>query len=344
MKIKRCIFVLSLIALFCVCFYQMNQHYDKLARYPHELSEEQRTQVLTLSTEDINYLVAQKIEPQQFLPYIEMEGFELANTLWYDTAMVTRKDETQYIVSFINKYKSHMEYGQLEDILKNYSYNVLTRFFDEGDATIANAELVANPSDMYAIINGKQTVFTYEPSDLVNINSLPHKNIVEGMNDITIKKEVLKPLQELGEAAYEINRKTFGDMSIVAGYISYEDQVALFEKAKKEFENEDVLEYWDYPGQSEYQLGYTIQLKPNETSASKKDDKDTKEPNEEEKQQAVWLRENAYKYGFVVRYPKEKEKITGKKYQPYTLRYVGREMALKMQDQKQVMEDAKFEK
>ena len=44
--------------LFCGCFYVMNQHYDELARYPYELSEEQREVVLShFDTENINYLV-----------------------------------------------------------------------------------------------------------------------------------------------------------------------------------------------------------------------------------------------------------------------------------------------
>ena len=55
MLLKRSVFVILLIALFSGCFYIMNQHYDELARYPHELSEEERSLVLShLSTEQIN--------------------------------------------------------------------------------------------------------------------------------------------------------------------------------------------------------------------------------------------------------------------------------------------------
>ena len=42
--------------------------------------------------------------------------------------MSTRKEEKSYIVNFINKYKEHMEYGELQNLLTYYSYNVLTRF------------------------------------------------------------------------------------------------------------------------------------------------------------------------------------------------------------------------
>ena len=39
--------------------------------------------------------------------------------------------------------------------------------------------------------------------------------------------------------------------------------------------------------------------------------------------EAKWLAENAYLYGFIIRYPKDKEEITGYNYEPWHLRYVG---------------------
>ena len=119
MLLKRSVFVILLIALFSGCFYIMNQHYDELARYPHELSEEERKLVLShLSTEQINYLVSQKIEPKQFLPFIEIKDFELNNTLWYDVAYqteavawrVTRRLRIHR--ELINRYRARMEYQE----------------------------------------------------------------------------------------------------------------------------------------------------------------------------------------------------------------------------------------
>lgn len=367
MLLKRSVFVILLIALFSGCFYIMNQHYDELARYPHELSEEERKLVLShLSTEQINYLVSQKIEPKQFLPFIEIKDFELNNTLWYDVAYQTQKpshtesdqEVKEYIVSFINRYRARMEYQELHDLLMNYTYNVLTRFFDEGDSNIENAHLIAKPNDPYLVLGGKNTLYTYEPKDLVSINDLPHASLVPQANDITIKKEVVKPLKELMAAAGEVNQKENGDMKVIAGYISYEDQMKLFEKAKLVY-GEEVLQHWDYPGQSEFQLGYTVRLLPNglttefdekkesdkDKDAGKKeeakssDKKEKKNPSEEERDQEIWLKDNAYKFGFIIRYPKQKEDATGKRYQPYTLRYVGKEIAKKLHDEGYVLDE-----
>ena len=246
----------------------------------------------------------------------------------------------------------------IRDRLMNYTYNVLTRFFDEGDPNIENAHLIAKPNDPYLVLGSKNTLYTYEPKDLVSINDLPHASLVPQANDITIKKEVVKPLKELMAAAGEVNQKENGDMKVIAGYISYEDQMKLFEKAKLVY-GEDVLQHWDYPGQSEFQLGYTVRLLPNglttefdekkesdkDKDAGKKeeakssDKKEKKNPSEEERDQEIWLKDNAYKFGFIIRYPKQKEDATGKRYQPYTLRYVGKEIAKKLHDEGYVLDE-----
>ncbi len=46
----------------------------------------------------------------------------------------------------------------------------------------------------------------------------------------------------------------------------------------------------------------------------------------------AWLTKNAYKYGFILRYPKGKEDITGVVYEPWHWRYVGKEYAKKIRD------------
>lgn len=43
--------------------------------------------------------------------------------------------------------------------------------------------------------------------------------------------------------------------------------------------------------------------------------------------EAKWLKENAHKFGFILRYPKGKEDITGKKFEPWHIRYVGEDIA-----------------
>lgn len=80
------------------------------------------------------------------------------------------------------------------------------------------------------------------------------------------------------------------------------------------------------PGTSEHQLGLAVDFNSVETSF-------------ENTAEFKWLKENAEKYGFVNRYPKDKVAITGINYEPWHYRYVGVEHAKKMNEKGLCLEE-----
>ncbi|MBR3750835.1 MAG: M15 family metallopeptidase [Clostridia bacterium] len=74
-----------------------------------------------------------------------------------------------------------------------------------------------------------------------------------------------------------------------------------------------------YPGASEHQTGLAFDITCLSHDVPNKYFESTRE--------AVWLKENSWRFGFVLRYPKDKQEITGIKYEPYHFRYVGKELA-----------------
>ena len=71
------------------------------------------------------------------------------------------------------------------------------------------------------------------------------------------------------------------------------------------------------PGYSEHQTGLAFDINYADSRFEGTD-------------QAIWLAENAYKYGFILRYPEGKEHITGYMYEPWHYRYIGVENAAKI--------------
>lgn len=55
--------------------------------------------------------------------------------------------------------------------------------------------------------------------------------------------------------------------------------------------------------------------------------------------EAIWLAENAHRFGFILRYEKGKEAITGKSYEPWHVRYVGKEIAKDIFEQRITLEE-----
>ena len=72
-----------------------------------------------------------------------------------------------------------------------------------------------------------------------------------------------------------------------------------------------------YPGSSEHELGLAV-------------DFNSVEETFENTKQFAWLQAHAAEYGFVMRYPKSKQGITGVIYEPWHYRYVGKDHAAKM--------------
>ena len=106
---------------------------------------------------------------------------------------------------------------------------------------------------------------------------------------------------------------------IESGFRSYEEQERLYEQYVNSRGKEAADTFSARAGHSEHQTGLTIDC----NNAS---DGFAYTP------EAEWLAEHAYEYGFIIRYPEGKEDITGYKYEPWHIRYVGKSLAQKLND------------
>lgn len=104
---------------------------------------------------------------------------------------------------------------------------------------------------------------------------------------------------------------------IQSGYRSYAYQDMVYNTYVKSDGVEKADTYSSRPGHSEHQTGLAFDLNSVNDSFA-----DTKE--------GKWVDKNAYKYGFIIRFPKGKDKYTGYKYESWHLRYVGNSLAKKL--------------
>ncbi len=118
---------------------------------------------------------------------------------------------------------------------------------------------------------------------------------------------------------------------LCSAYRSVERQESLFNESMKKMINSGMSYVEAYqetsksiavPGTSEHALGLALDLISNQYDELDEGQEDTEE--------AKWLAENCYKYGFILRYPPEKTVITGIIYEPWHYRYVGVEDATKI--------------
>ena len=141
------------------------------------------------------------------------------------------------------------------------------------------------------------------------------KVIGPGMSQ-TMRDEAATALEEMFAAA-----KAEGhSLAIVSGYRSYSKQSAIYARKKaKTGSAEKADELVARPGTSEYQLGLAMDLARKGSSQLNSGFGKTDE--------GKWVYANAYRFGFIVRYMEGYETVTGYSYEPWHVRYVGKEHA-----------------
>ncbi len=148
---------------------------------------------------------------------------------------------------------------------------------------------------------------TYIPNNLQMINTKYSNN---GMYLTTEAKEAFERLA----AAAEKDQYT---ITVMSAYRSYEYQQSLYNRYLAIDGQELTDTYSARAGHSEHQTGLAIDVY----------NKSKPYTEFEKTQEFYWMKENSYKYGYILRYPKDKEFITGYQYEPWHYRYVGVEIA-----------------
>ena len=107
------------------------------------------------------------------------------------------------------------------------------------------------------------------------------------------------------------------DIDIMSGYRDYSYQEKIYNKLLKDKGFAYTFRSIAKPGCSEHQTGLAIDI------CVYKDDKCYIEHELEDMDEIIWVINNCYKYGFILRYPRGMEDKTGYNYEPWHFRYVG---------------------
>lgn len=157
------------------------------------------------------------------------------------------------------------------------------------------------------LVNRQHAVSRYFAPDVRKVNAY-------GMSQ-KMRDDAATALEEMFAAAKE---EGIG-LSTVSGYRSYSKQSTIYSRKKATQGQEEADRVSARPGTSEHQLGLAMDLAKKGSSQLNTGFGKTKE--------GQWVNENAYRFGFIVRYLEDYEEITGYMYEPWHVRYVGKEQA-----------------
>ena len=151
-----------------------------------------------------------------------------------------------------------------------------------------------------------------------------------------VDKRIVQPLEEMMQAASEDGIS----LIICYGHRTMEQSEQLFQKQINqqlalgldlEQAKAEAAKWVAPPGYSEHHTGLALDIVTLDYQVLDSGFASTPA--------AIWMRDNAYKYGFVIRYPEDKQDITQITYEPWHVRYVGLEHAAAMTEQNLCLEE-----
>ncbi len=187
---------------------------------------------------------------------------------------------------------------------------------------------IQNPDNILSVVNKVNKLpLTYYPEDLV----IPYVVFSFGSQDVEkayLRKEAADALEKMFAAAEAANIQ----LVAVSGFRSYERQKELFDAEVADKGETEARKWVAAPGESEHQSGLAMDISAL-NYGGKLDQGFENTP------EFLWLKDNAHKYGFILRYPKGAEEITGYSYEPWHYRYVGVSAATEIHDRGITLEE-----
>lgn len=285
------ILITILLAVLGISIFTVN----KVNKHKYHQTMEYKLLTIGYSKEEIDKLTNKTND--SFLEYLL--------TVEYDKMYLDIINEKYYIKDLIKEYVDYYN-NNLNDKSNRIVTLVNTGAYKEWYTDIKDTDI----SKDILMINNKfyKLPDDYEPEDLVDV-----KNWYSYGNNPKLRKEAYDKFIEMFNDAKKENLTII----INSSYRSYKYQNDLYNNYLKNNGEAQTDAYAARPGHSEHQTGLTIDVTTYGANGDNFDKTD----------EFKWLQNNAYKYGFILRYPKGKEYITGYSYESWHYRYVGYEAA-----------------
>lgn len=374
MKLKTWHLFAIIIVLFGCSFFVINLKFDKFYRL-NGINNDNRVLIEKyLDKDEQTYLIDNQIQIDLFIDYLKEDDFHLQNYQYYNELKGTQRySRVDDILTVGNSLATRLTYLYSDNAFQHakelIDYSLETAFLNENDfnndyvelykymrplysiddnsfvqdtatyvlrlqelgmskqadleqtfsqlttaytksslkhlmeATLEDHQrIVFNPYELTTIVDENHYIGEYEPSSLLLTQDIPR----------------VKYAMYLQSDAYNALLKMYQDLSKNhKGFLLKEGYISSQALSKKEV------------GYNEYQLGLSICV--SQTGLSYKDF--------ENSELSHWLEENAYQYGFILRYPKNKASITNHVYDSHVYRYVGKSLAKSLYDSNLTLEE-----
>ena len=293
-----------------------------------------------------NILSSRNFKIDNYSIYKEIDEYDLDNYVSSVNSLI----EKGYTSEEINLILKNADNESLESFLKKDYIKDISKFLKYDFSVLANIDRYIayqskNNSDNEIVVLyvniGLDKDF-YEDTNITNkfsydmlvnkYNGVSKDFIPDNLVDVPsnygnkekLNDEALKSFIKMSD---DCKSSTNYKLIIRSGYRDYQEQEKTYNSYLKTYGKKYTEDYVTHPGYSEHHTGLAVDIKAESSDvfASSKESK--------------WVLDNAYKYGYILRYKKSDEDITGIKYESWHYRYVGNEIATYIHDHEMTFEE-----
>lgn len=183
---------------------------------------------------------------------------------------------------------------------------------------------IDNPASASVVVNKQRPISSsYSPSDLRK------PNVALKSSGLALRAEAASALERMFTDASAQS----ANLMLGSAYRSYSSQSSIYNNYVRSYGQAEADRFSARPGTSEHQTGWAADL------SQRYDQSCWLEICFGATAEGQWLKNNAHKYGFIIRYPNGKEGITGYQYEPWHVRYFGTDLANKIHSAGQTVEE-----
>ncbi|MBR1416807.1 MAG: M15 family metallopeptidase [Bacilli bacterium] len=273
---------------------------NKYKEYQYHQTNEYKLLEKNYSKDDVS-LILDKLDQDYINKLIDSD---------YNDNIVKFINEKYFIKNNLDRYLAYFNNN------KNVSYTKIVSLVNTNrDSDYYEKIKETDVSKDYLMLVNKYNYLNEDfiPNDMVNVS------LSYAFSGNKIRHDLLDKFVDMANAAKANDIL----MVINSSYRHFDEQKKLWESRRLSQGTDKADQYAARAGFSEHQSGLAIDIA--QYNSSEEDFELTPAYN--------WLTDNSYKYGFILRYPKDKEDITGFSYESWHYRYVGVEVATKIHNE-----------
>lgn len=209
---------------------------------------------------------------------------------------------------------SHFKPDAKEDSLHEGEIGIIDTIDTSRYTTLSKTKSDIAKGELILVNHDTPYPFAEDTDQLVRVYEYKNSSYMVKDLNVSLHQSVMEPLNDMLKDFQ--NQYSTDALTVISGHRTFDYQESLYNQSTEKNGEIEAMKWIARPGCSEHHTGYALDFGLYHA--------DGRSESYEGRGPYKWINENAWRYGFIVRYPEDKKEQTGIEYEPWHFRYIGR--------------------